>query len=519
MWPIADKREVKESNIDESSRGVRQGFVLLIALLALTAAGKAILHDTLDPDCFWHLKVAEALHRQGIGPLVDDLSFASNKSPWTPYSWLAELGMKAVWDLGGYRLAVAAQALMQAGIVIVLAMIGCEAVKGRSGRGRYLSIVMLTAFGTAMMLPYLSFRPATAGILLLGAIFWLVVRDWRMNGRSEAVWLAVPLTVLLTNIHLYVVIAPAIFAMAAAGTAWNRQWPSTRRYGLLTAACGLGCLMTPMLWGAIQTAWFYQHNDAMVAGPIIAEMRPFLSGIGGKINGLIILAMIICLWRRRAQLDGVNWLWLGFGLLLLLRLGRFAPLYALLAMPAMVRGIDLFSDRMLCRPGLRLAMAGVLLIGCVRVGLAFPRAGDGMDQWVNRHGPDTPGYPTAAAEFVQANVRPHTGHLINEFTWGGYLSWRFGGQYQVLLDGRTQLYSRDFWRTAYLGDESLRSRWLNQLSADAAVLPMERSVFAPILIHHGWTIAYRDQRAQVLIPPAAGQPAAGPPAAQVADTK
>src|SRR5438046_9216924 len=94
---------------------------LMIALLALVAAGKAVLYDTLDPDCFWHLRVADQLHRDGIGPLVDDLSFASSKLPWTPYSWLAELGMKTLWDAGGYRAAVAAQAVMQIALLAFLA--------------------------------------------------------------------------------------------------------------------------------------------------------------------------------------------------------------------------------------------------------------------------------------------------------------------------------------------------------------------------------------------------------------
>ena len=546
----------------------------MVALLALTAAGKAILYDTLDPDCFWHLRVAEALHRQGIGPLVDDLSFASNKTPWTPYSWLAELGMKWVWDMGGYRLAVATQAIMQAGIVILLAMIGCAAAIGRPERARYLSIILLTAFGMAMMLPYLSFRPATAAILLLGIIFWLIVRDRQLNWRSKEgrlagqthvnfsgdhftsgaslfpppvirgrvregvltriwrnepppqpspgipgegekihafalVWAAIPLTILLTNIHLYAVFVPVMCGVVVVGAIWNRQWHLARRYGLLTAACAIGCLLTPMLKGTIQTAWFYQHTDAMVAGPIIAEMRPFLDGTGGKILGVMILLMIAAAVRYRKQLDLSDWLWLGLGLVLLLRLGRFAPLFAILSMPAFARGLQFLSDRVLDRPILRGALAGVFIIGLVRVGMAFPRTGNGMDQWLNRHGPETPGYPTSAADFVQMNVHPRTGHLINEFTWGGYLSWRLGGQYQVLLDGRTQLYSQDFWRSAYLGDEIQRSKWLDQIEADAAVLPTERSIFSSILIDHGWTIAYRDQRAQILLPPSA----------QVADVK
>src|SRR4051794_36078328 len=68
------------------------GFALAIALIALFAATKVIVADTLDPDLFWHLKVAEQLQHDGVGPIVDHLSFNSQREPWTPYSWLAELG-------------------------------------------------------------------------------------------------------------------------------------------------------------------------------------------------------------------------------------------------------------------------------------------------------------------------------------------------------------------------------------------------------------------------------------------
>src|SRR5688572_17994748 len=60
------------------------GTMMLIALIALVAAGRAVLYDTLDPDCFWHLRVADQLCEQGIGPLVDDISFSSIRTPWTP---------------------------------------------------------------------------------------------------------------------------------------------------------------------------------------------------------------------------------------------------------------------------------------------------------------------------------------------------------------------------------------------------------------------------------------------------
>src|SRR6195952_395335 len=91
----------------------RTGFALLIAMIALFAATKAVVYDTLDPDCFWHLRVGEQLLRDGVRPIIDRLSFASIREPWVPYSWLAEIGMVKLWNAGGFRAAIAATALME----------------------------------------------------------------------------------------------------------------------------------------------------------------------------------------------------------------------------------------------------------------------------------------------------------------------------------------------------------------------------------------------------------------------
>ena len=115
-----------------------QGLILIVCLIALVAAAKAVLIDNLDIDCFWHLRVAEQLKSDGVGPLVDRLSFASTQAPWTPYSWLAELAMKAVWDWGGYRAAVLGNASMQAAFVLAVAAC-CRTARAADGaRARFL---------------------------------------------------------------------------------------------------------------------------------------------------------------------------------------------------------------------------------------------------------------------------------------------------------------------------------------------------------------------------------------------
>src|SRR4051794_32162342 len=159
------------------------GFLLLVGLVALVAGGKAVLFDTIDPDCFWHLKVADQLRADGIRPVVDRLSFASVQTGWAPYSWLAELGMKATWDAGGYRAAVFVQALMQAALAAVVAL-ACRAARPAAApRCRFLpapgegactgrepsrvAAVLAAAWAVFLTLPYVSFRPVTATLVIM----------------------------------------------------------------------------------------------------------------------------------------------------------------------------------------------------------------------------------------------------------------------------------------------------------------------------------------------------------------
>ena len=39
---------------------------------------------------------------------------------------------------------------------------------------------------------------------------WLLLRDRRMNRQSKAVWLVLPITVVLTNLHFFFVFRPAL---------------------------------------------------------------------------------------------------------------------------------------------------------------------------------------------------------------------------------------------------------------------------------------------------------------------
>ena len=286
-------------------RRVAVGAAWLIVLIALAAGGKAVLFDTIDPDCFLHLLAADQLLSDGIGPLVDRQSFASVSAPWTPYSWLAELGMKWVWDRGGFRAAVLVHAALSAAIMAVVA--GTCLIRTRAPGDNdpddparrhsplheppvvsRLSVVVATAIAAFLSLPYLSFRPVTAAVLLLAVATLLIVRDRRMGERSRAVWCVIPLTALMVNIHLFAVTVPLFVGSLFLGALWERRsafeppdWPEgdrrARRGLLLLVGTGLACLATPMVRG-FPAAVMHLQFDPIVTGPVIAEYQPFYRG-------------------------------------------------------------------------------------------------------------------------------------------------------------------------------------------------------------------------------------------------
>jgi hypothetical protein len=240
----------------------------------------------------------------------------------------------------------------------------------------------------------------------------------------------------------------------------------------------------------------------MVASRVISEMQPFWSGGTGKLSLLLVLGAAVCVVRHHRRLRVGELLWLLGSTALLIRMGRFAPIFALIAAPVLAVTLPNFSDAVLSRVLVRAAAAAILCIGLLRTISAIPSQSTKLDAWLNRHGAEAPGYPTNAARFVASGIGRNSGRIINEFNWGGYLAWRLDGQYQVLLDGRTQVYSPEFWHQTYLCDEAARRRYLETVRADAAILPIGKSIFRETLLALGWKPVHSDDRAVVLLPPA-----------------
>jgi hypothetical protein len=495
---------------DDVPRDARIGYVLLIATIAFVAAAKAVLFGPVDPDLFLHLIAADHIAHNGVGPIVDTTSYVSSKEPWTPYSWLAELFMRWLLEAGGYRAAVVTYAVCSVAIVALIAMAGRFAQRHRGGepaaRGSLLAVVVATGLGTVLTLPYLSFRPVTMAFVVMAGCVALVYRDRAIGERTRAVWLVLPLSALLVNLHLFAVLMPMWLAGLAVGALVEHRRASIReetgrrlkRSIGLAAGAALACLATPLLPGAVAALFRYGTGDPMVTAGLVDEFKPFYSGPMGKVSLAIVVGTLGLMLARREKLRVGDWMTALFATALLLKMGRMAPVWAMLVAPllACCLGGNL-SDGVVGRPAIRVVLTIVLIVGAFRLINGLPPTGDTLATALARR---PSGYPVAAAEFVAGNIPRQSGRLVNDYSWGGFLAWRFAGERQVLLTGNTSIYGRVVWDATYFCDDATRRQTLATTNADAAVVPVSGSPIATALGQLGWKEIYRDDIARVLVP-------------------
>ena len=484
---------------------------MLIALLISIAVVKAVIADPIDPDFFWHIRVADQLIARGIGPVPDPFSFMSKPGSWTPFSWLGELAMRRIFDAGGLRGVVGVHALCSSLFLFFIALTSLEATRQLNGERRRVAAALAVAFGMMLSLSFLSFRPVTMALALMSAMNWLLWRDRRVADRP--VWLLVPLTVVLTNLHLYVILfVVALWAMSVGmwadwltsqgrGGSLERRAAATR-WTILSVLCSLAACCTPMLPGCIRNAIWFNGQDPMVIHELVAEILPFYSGPLGKVLLALVIGLLALAVRERRRLGWANLFALAAALVFLFQMGRFASVFAILACPIAAVVLPRMRDNLLARPILRVTMIASLVCIAANVAIHFPRGATTMDAWLTRNGDaDNLLYPTAAATFVDEHVPRVHGRVLNELTWGGYLIWRLGDRYQVFMDGRTLIYPAAFWNDLYVNGDATKIAILREQQADAAILPTRKSALREPLKSLGWTEIYRDDRAVVLRPP------------------
>ena len=487
--------------------------IILVFLLVVLAAARS----PLDSDMWWHLRAGQTTWDTGRPILVDQFSSTRFGEKWINHSWLAEVGMYLIYrSFGSYGLGIGTAIMAALSIIIIYFMMD----------GPPLFKAFLIVPGTLVAAVVWAPRPQILSLVLFAFLLYLLyLYKWKQKNYL----LGLPvLFIFWSNIHGGFALGLLLLGTMIAGEILNHvlgfvgaeilNWRKILTLSLWSAASLLAVLVNP---NGLNT-WLIPFQTVGVqalqnfvsewASPNFHELyqQPFI---------WLLIGMIAAIGFSGRHLDGTDFITVGlFTYLALIARRNYGP-FALAATPVFSRylwaayqswsgrapAISLMNwyhkklgfrpiqdeNQLLNRP-LQKAI-NLFFIAILTLAVAAkcyitsnPILVNNLLQSNN---------PVAAIRWINEN-HP-VGPLLNEYNWGGYLTW-FLRDYPVFIDGRTDLYGDEIigqWISivqASEGWQELLDRWKIRLILIEPGRPL-----AKVLTDNGWKELFRDNQAVV----------------------
>jgi hypothetical protein len=430
-----------------SPRGDR----LLLGALLLLLAAATTLSPIRNYDYWWHLKSGALILAEGRVPHADPYSFTSAGTPWVDHEWLFQvlvyLGHRSIGPAGLVLLKCA----LLLGLVLMAARLLLREGHGPAGAA---VLLMLALVGGAFRFDV---RPELATLLIVPCTIDLAMRA-RRDGTWRPLLLIVLLTALGANLHVGILLVPALLWAATAATAAAGALARFRVGG--RAASGdppaPGFTRRLALTAAAATIAVGANPYGFHLYRVPFELRALLEGLPWP-N----LEWVAPTWETMP----LFFVCAGFAALLLLLGARAAdPIAAPALVAAMVlaylhvRNIGLFFLLLpwgLARPMRHLAdrVKATALYrrgtgdGAVRPGFIVAAvlllAGLPLLLWLPPEpqfglGMSSGNEPSRAVDFLERERIG--GRLYNDVRFGGYLIWRRFPASPVFIDSRNEIY-------------------------------------------------------------------------------
>lgn len=376
-----------------------------------------------DNSAFVHLATGRLIAAGGGIPRTDPYSFTAVGVDWVVQSWLPSMAYGWLWRLYGPELVVVFQAVLMAAAATLVSVLARSSSPLRSAG----AAVVAVGIGA----PYWAPRPLMFGVICL-ALTILVV-SWR---RSP--WWLVPIAWIWVNSHGSFPLAVVwLVATGVGGVADARSWRgglSHLRYLAVFVGAMGAASVNPLGWRIL--AFPFSLGEKRQVFQTVTEWRPpnFQSHPGLVSLVFLILALVIMLaGRRRRWIDTLPFLgFLGMSLLA----ARNLPMFAVVAAPALGwsfagpatdvpgSGSSAGGDGIRWAASVVMAAVGVLTLAAV------------WQQPAIR----TKGYPVAAVDRLERQGLLGKVRIAHQDVPGGYLILRQGGDANVFIDDRVDMY-------------------------------------------------------------------------------
>ena len=489
--------------------------VLFAALFAMAARTPA------DTDTWWHLQAGRVTLESGHILQSDVFSHTRQGQPWINHSWLSQVILYLLFK-NFYCFGLG---LFQALVVAVAFAFVYAQMEGDVFTRAF--IVVLAATASAVV--WIS-RPQLFSFLLTAVLGYLLyLYKWRGINR---LWLIPPLFVLWVNLHAGYALGFIVLVGFVAGEMFNNllawAWhPADRGDGndapivpwrgvgvvCLVSLVSVFCLLlnpnTTKMWtyyldtvgiGVLQD--FIQEWSSPDFHPLYTQ--PFI---------WLLLATLAAVGLSGRRIDGGDLVLVaGFTYASLLA-GRNIGPFALVTAPVLSRHVRPIIDRWLrtarargwLRPprrAVRPPPAGLVLVNWLLLALVLVATGAKVVLPLRASfnvENERRTFPQDAVAWIQEHRPP--GPMFNSYNWGGYLIWHLWPDYEVFVDGRTDLYGDE------LLSQYLRVRFaqpgFQQVFDEYGVnlVLTEAGGFTGnfLALDGGWTLVYSDDIAVIYV--------------------
>lgn len=449
-----------------------------------------------DHDTYLHLATGHWIFQHQSVPSVDPFSYTFSGAPWITHEWLSQCLLAAAHYLGGWTGLVF---LTATSLALTLAYL----LRFLLGRMPPIYALFFTALASSALSPHLLARPHVLAWPILAV--WVGSLVKASEKEQSPPWWLLGLMVLWANLHGSFTLGLALLLPIALEAVLNSpsaaRWGTLKNWGLFICLSLLAAMLTPAGWKGI---WFTFHIVNLKYVNSIGEWMPasfmgfnplelwLMALLGLAFSGYLrlpALRLLLVLGLLHQALAHARYLSL-FGLLTPILIATpFGKLYLTLAAgQPQVSALDRFFAR-LAAPAKPLAVAIAVVLVLVT---GFVKGQTG------KHAPDASITPKAAVDAaMQAGA---TGHVLNQYQFGGYLISR---GIPVFIDGRADLYG-DQHMEAYA--DALQSnnpakiqKTLDDFKITWTLLPPDSPAVLYLNTQPEWRKIYEDKTAVVHI--------------------
>lgn len=447
-------------------------------------------HFPLD---YWlHVNAGRWMVETGQWISRDAFSHTIADQPVINQSWLAQLAMFTVHQIGGWRLA---QFLAGVGYAVSLGIVVGLAY-AQAGDAR--TAGLWGCLAVALMASNLGVRPQVFSALLFATMLYVLTVCRRPLGCLAGVTV---LEILWTNLHGAFPLGVVLCGTFAVGTAVQRFAGSRDSSPALYASATVLCLASMFVQPQPQTTLSYVGGvSSKAAARQLEEWLPTSIGTSaGAALAVSVMAVIVYLAADRRALRVVH-------LLLLLLFGTAAltaqrmVLWWALILPATVGagGRSALRVPAAAPTGWPGAWAAVALAVLLASATPWTRSMNPLLPAVKRQATAL-GEPVGAAGYVSAQQL--AGRLFCPMPWGSYFTWHSHGKLKTFVDSRVDFFPDAVWADylAILPGDQASLELIDRYQVDVVICDRQsQATLARRLANQPmWAPVYSDPTSQI----------------------